>query len=653
MSLLKPVISIVGLPSAGKSTLINSLLLKKVLSTGVCRTTTNIKTFGIKLFDLDFYECNLISDDGVNYNIIDFPGVSDFEDKNSEYDKIVNKYIIETDVILWLTSLETAFLTKYENEHFESLCRLIENEQLKTGKLYQIGIVITKCNEDYLNMIHDENANIKDEWDDDETTLIDCVKRLFKMYGEKYEIMLFNSFGRIKERENVNIRKFKNINVTNTNFNIKWMINDIYEKEQKVIYDSLNYNYKIDREIKVDAFYSITKREYSIEIINRFLNYENFNESLMVFMELDICNNLKIKLKEMNVKNIITGETLVLLSKILGFNNHEYKKIYFENFIIIGDFSYEWNGEKIKFIDLNLHLTENFKLHELDQKLVENGNLIVRNKFIEEVKNERSIIYGKDQEEDIDVRTLVMLFSDRKIYSVLENITHSKPRTKVINNYKNDFELWCRVNAIELPEEIRQLISLDLSECSNLKNISKGIGELTNLTNLNFKRCMNLEELPKEIGQLTNLTFINLNSFCNLKELPKEIGQLINLTGLNLSSFCNLEKLPKEIGQLTNLTNLDLSICSKLEKLPKEIGQLTNLTNLDLRNCSKLKELPKEIGQLTNLTSLNLRDCKNLEELPNEIGQLTNLTDSSLCFLKYLKETSERRNGINRRVNLK
>ena len=47
------IISFVGLPSSGKSSIINSLVLKRLLQSGVCRTTTEFKLIEENIFDLD------------------------------------------------------------------------------------------------------------------------------------------------------------------------------------------------------------------------------------------------------------------------------------------------------------------------------------------------------------------------------------------------------------------------------------------------------------------------------------------------------------------------------------------------------------------------------------------------------------------------
>ena len=63
-------IALVGLPSSGKSSIINSLVGKRVVQSGVSRTTITAKLF----------DDNLVSDDNIKYKIYDLPGIADIDD---------------------------------------------------------------------------------------------------------------------------------------------------------------------------------------------------------------------------------------------------------------------------------------------------------------------------------------------------------------------------------------------------------------------------------------------------------------------------------------------------------------------------------------------------------------------------------------------
>jgi Leucine-rich repeat (LRR) protein len=199
-------------------------------------------------------------------------------------------------------------------------------------------------------------------------------------------------------------------------------------------------------------------------------------------------------------------------------------------------------------------------------------------------------------------------------------------------------------NLFEIGEEIldfkglMNLAYLDLSRCSNLKNLPINIGELKCLTHLDLQKCKSLMELPLSIGELKCLTHLNLRGCESLMELPVSIGKLTCLTHLDLGGCVLLKELPVSIGELKCLTHLDLQRCKSLKELPMSISQLTCLTHLDLGWCDSLREFPASIGELDCLLHLQFKGCKVFEELPVNIGKLTCLTHLDLGGCLKLEE---------------
>jgi Leucine-rich repeat (LRR) protein len=101
--------------------------------------------------------------------------------------------------------------------------------------------------------------------------------------------------------------------------------------------------------------------------------------------------------------------------------------------------------------------------------------------------------------------------------------------------------------------------------------------------------------------KLGALPSLDLSGCSEFKELPTSIDKLIALQFLHLSWCLKLTELPTSIDKLTCLEKLDLLGCSKLKELPTSIDKLTALQWLHLSGCSQLKELPISIDKLTTL----------------------------------------------------
>ncbi|PNX90980.1 disease resistance protein, partial [Trifolium pratense] len=116
---------------------------------------------------------------------------------------------------------------------------------------------------------------------------------------------------------------------------------------------------------------------------------------------------------------------------------------------------------------------------------------------------------------------------------------------------------------------LTKIQSLDMSECV-LKDISI-VAELKSLEILILERS-DIKELPKEIGQLTNLRMLNLTNCCGLRFIPANlISSLTCLEELYMGNcFINWDvKGSKdqrnnasldELGNLSHLTALDIMI---------------------------------------------------------------------------------------------
>ncbi len=138
-----------GLPSSGKSTMVNALAGKRVLESGVCRTTTEICLVGSRntVGAPKWAASALRSDDGVEFCALDLPGMCDAEDTSGSFDAVTHEWAAKCDVVVWVTDARTAFLTTHEARAYAALRRAIQEKADEEGTLYQFAIVLAKYDE--------------------------------------------------------------------------------------------------------------------------------------------------------------------------------------------------------------------------------------------------------------------------------------------------------------------------------------------------------------------------------------------------------------------------------------------------------------------------------------------------------------------------
>jgi len=250
----QPIVGCIGLPSAGKSTLINALIGRRILHTGVCRTTKEVHYIGptnrFNLPDEQFHEEHPVSDDGIKISIIDLPGVADTENvgKENNFDEMTRTWVLNCDIVLWISDIQTAFLTTHEKNEFEKIRALLENHSKETGTLHQMAIVLSKYN--HFDIVtpgkitpgkRKSKKKIRDEIEDveEDTTVQECYHRVQKHFGDNYPIKKINAFGRIMHHPHTSetLKKLVVRMGTPTNANITfqaaWMITDYQAKQQQ------------------------------------------------------------------------------------------------------------------------------------------------------------------------------------------------------------------------------------------------------------------------------------------------------------------------------------------------------------------------------------------------------------------------------------
>ncbi|PON32902.1 Leucine-rich repeat pentatricopeptide [Trema orientale] len=164
--------------------------------------------------------------------------------------------------------------------------------------------------------------------------------------------------------------------------------------------------------------------------------------------------------------------------------------------------------------------------------------------------------------------------------------------------------------------------------CSSLGSLPTGIFKLRSLAHLDLSHCSNLKNLPEILEPTESLNRLYLSG-TGITELPSSIAYLIGLSELDLSNCKNLESIPDSISSMNNILRFGLSGCSKIENLPPSIGNLLSLEYLHLDGTS-ISEIPTSIKQLSYLIHLDVMDCRNLLSLP-ELPKSLQYLDASGC----------------------
>ena len=195
-------VAFVGLPSSGKSTIINSLVHKRVAETGICRTTTEQKVVKDLIKD----------DDGNEFVIIDLPGMCDSEEtSDNKFREMTYTSIAQANLIFWVSDVTKAFITTHEVTEFNKLRDHLSTLGRETSKLYDVAIILSKCGEKYdedtiqWNSDDSDDDEAKNDNSDNEkeittkredTGISDIIKNVHNKFPTEIKIKIFNAHGR-------------------------------------------------------------------------------------------------------------------------------------------------------------------------------------------------------------------------------------------------------------------------------------------------------------------------------------------------------------------------------------------------------------------------------------------------------------------------
>jgi hypothetical protein len=219
----------------------------------------------------------------------------------------------------------------------------------------------------------------------------------------------------------------------------------------------------------------------------------------------------------------------------------------------------------------------------------------------------------------------------------------------------------------EIPEGTTEV---DLSNCSNLK-------EITNIPSsvkkLNLESCEKLKTLPQLPDSIEDIDLSYCYDLEEITNIPSSVKKLLldnceklkalpqipdGIEEISLSSFFNL----KEITNIpSSVKKLNLDYCAKLKTLPQipdsieEINlshchvleEITNIPSsvkkLNLDYCVKLKTLP----QLQDgIEEISLSHCHDLEEITNIPSSVKKLNLDYCAKLKFTIELITKLAGL-------
>lgn len=454
------VVGLMGLPSAGKSSAVNALCGKRLRQSGVCRTTKNVHLIGTMELcrELEFPEEHftkhaLVSDDGVPFGLLDFPGVADIEDTEDLFSAMSVKWGLACDVICWVSDIRTSFMTVHEQNEFDKVRETINKYAQITGRLYQFCILLAKYDfDDERKVLHCPTTVFNDEIvePEEETTILDCLARVEILFPQ-IPIAKFNAFGRIAYGKSTEALRLLLARVPppqdiNTSYVLNWAVDDLPFRRQKCLLNSL-----MEQGFELGDATTVRQKVMTFDeprVLRELVAYIVLNNPprTCVAQQIGILPSLDPYVHEIDGSIMPTRAAVVCILALVGANHMVYIRTYLraaecetlecEHACHATYLDALCNVERCKcrqhtFAIPRMLCHRNHEVHpvifDLDITLNTDAAVSCRRSFLSLVGDVRRQVWG-DEDDDADVPSIVHLVLSGRLSSLLAPLS-SLPQT--------------------------------------------------------------------------------------------------------------------------------------------------------------------------------------------------------------------------------
>jgi small GTP-binding protein len=531
------IVAFCGLPSSGKSTLINSLVGERILQSGVCRTTTEMNELSNEV---------IIDDNGNKFVAIDLPGICDSEEKNINFNDITEAHITRANLVCFVSDVNKAFITTHEVNEYKKIKKIVKNLEKENGTIYDVAIILTKC--DFNEELKEKKTkvpskNTREISDSDEDTdLGDLIKKAKEKLPDE-DIILFNAFGRIRHSNRIS-QKLKRIveksgvnpTYNNTSFSIKKYCYEIQRRQELSYVEKFNERMKLFIENKIQ-FENVMNAFENMNEENQYYIVENYSEQDVNYRIFDfICTSLARK-KHFYNKNKTKFSQFYIKYYIHMLNNNMLNKT--QNFV--GDYQSKiWECIQNKFSDLSFdsqnNMIDNVIFEGIIFTNIGHSLLFVQNCFVQTGGFEKynfmnkfnNLIKLNDKEKFYKFYNIIFPFCTPKNVQI--------PQVPLQNIRKERYKYQCNFNRHKM--QFNTHGSYGNFPCHSIVgHEQEANGQLFWYSNINQpERC-------KTCGQ--NITVINETTNNNI--ITKDNNQLLQIINKYLSDLKELINDPKYI----------------------------------------------------------------------------------------------------------